>query len=318
MKKGTKFLLLGGFLLSLLGILVIVTGVMIGGPENMSRLLANGAFSVNVNGRDWNLFKLGTDFGWNGDYWGSRWNYNQSFANTGSAEVAEKGSIRAIRANIDGGDIQIQESDDYSGFYIDYKYRDEPCTWTVEDGILTIENRINYNFSRYADGNWNNYVCEITLYVPRGTSLESMEIDLGGGKMELEDIKADKTEISMGAGELIMDGLVSKSLSMKIGAGEIKAKNAKVENLDVDMSMGDVEYEGELSKEGLISCSMGNVELNLSGESEDFDYAIDCAAGNVKIENSQFSGLGITKYIDNSAGKKITVDCAMGDVTIDF
>ncbi|MCM1162616.1 MAG: DUF4097 family beta strand repeat-containing protein [Roseburia sp.] len=318
MKKGTKFLLLGGFLLSLLGILVIATGVMIGGPENINRMLANGAFSVNVDGTDWNLFKLESDLDWNDYYWGSGWNYNQSFTNTGSAEVAEEGSIREIRANIGGGDIQIEESDEHSGFYIDYEYRDEPCTWTVEDGILTIENKINYHSSHHADGNWNNYVCEITLYVPRGTSLESMEIDLGGGKMELEDINANKTEISMGAGELIMDGLVSKSLSMKIGAGEIKAENAKVENLDVDMSMGNVEYEGGLSKEGRISCSMGNVELNLSGESWDFDYAIDCAAGNVEIENSQFSGLGVTKYIDNGAEKKITVDCAMGNVAIDF
>lgn len=278
MKKGTKFLLLGGFSLSLLGILVIATGVIIGGPENINRMLANGAFSVNVDGTDWNLFKLKSDLDWNDDYWGSGWNYNQNFTNTGSAEVAEEGSIREIRANIGGGDIQIEESDEHSGFYIDYEYRDEPCTWTVEDGILTIENKINYHSSHHADGNWHNYVCEITLYVPRGTSLESMEI----------------------------------------GAGEIKAENAKVENLDVDMSMGNVEYEGGLSKEGRISCSMGNVELNLSGESWDFDYAIDCAAGNVEIENSQFSGLGVTKYIDNGAEKKITVDCAMGNVAIDF
>lgn len=317
MKKGTKFLLLGGFLLAILGILVIFAGVTIGGPANIKRMLEDGEFAVKVKGTDWYLFNTGFASDWDYDDWDD-WNYNwkndQGYTSTGSSDVAEAENIRGIQAKVGGGVIKIEESDEYSGFYIDYKYREEPCTWTVEDGILHIECKV----SHHSDGGWHNPVCEIILYIPEGTSLESMEINLGGGEMELKDIKADKTEISMGAGELIMDGLVSKSLSMKIGAGEIKAKNSRVENLDVNMSMGNVEYEGELSKKGQVSCSMGNVELDLAGRKEDFNYAVDCAAGNVEIEDSRFTGLGVTKYMDNGAGKEITVDCAMGNVEIDF
>lgn len=322
MKKGTKFLLLGGILLSILGMLVVFAGVAIAGPNNVARMINDGEFAFHINGKTLYLFGRGYN-GWHLDdlddldmddwYVGdSDWEY----ANSGNGEAAKAEDVRKIQAKITGGDIKIKESEDYSGFYIDYKYGKEPCAWKVEDGILSIE--YEYKAGHHLEGEWYKHGCEITLYVPKGTSLESLEINLGGGEMEIEDIKAENTEISMGAGELIMEGLVSDSLSMKIGAGEIKAENSRVENLDVNMSMGNVVYEGELNKKGVVSCSMGNVELDLSGRRDDFNYIIDCAAGNVEIEDSQYTGLGVTKRIDNGAGKEIAVDCAMGNVEIDF
>lgn len=319
MKKGTKFLLLGGILMTILGMLVIFTGVTIAGPANVARMVENGEFAFNINGKTLYLLGRGYHHWHDNDLNINGWEISDSdwgYTDRGSTEVAKAESIRSIQAKIGGGDIKIEESDDYSSFYMDYKYGDEPCTWKVQDGILSIE--YEYKTGHHLDGGWHKRGCEITLYVPKGTSLESMEINLGGGEMEIEDIKADKTEISMGAGELIIDGLVSKSLNMEIGAGEIKAENAKVENLDVNMSMGNVVYEGELDKKGAVSCSMGNVELNLAGRRDDFNYIIDCAAGNVEIEDSEYTGLGVTKRIDNGAGKEITVDCAMGNVEIDF
>ncbi len=323
MKKGTKFLLLGGILLTILGMLVVFAGVAIAGPANVARMIDDGEFAFNINGRTLYLFGRGYNR-WHLDDIDDiddidDWNIGDSdweYANRGNGEVAKAEDIRSIQARITGGDIKIEESDDYSGFYIDYKYRKEPCTWKVEDGVLSME--YEYKTDHHLEGEWYKHGCEITLYVPKGTGLESLDINLGGGQMEIEDIKVEKTEISMGAGELIMDGLVSDSLSMKIGAGEIKAENSKVENLDVNMSMGNVVYEGELNKKAVVSCSMGNVELDLAGRRDDFNYSIDCAAGNVEIEDSQYTGLGVTKRIDNGAGKEIAVDCAMGNVEIDF
>ena len=319
MKKGTKFLLLGGVLLTILGMLVVFAGVAIAGPANVARMMDDGEFAFNINGRTLYLFGRGYN-PWHYNDWDiDDWNIGDSdweYTNSGNGEVAKAEDIRSIQARITGGDIKIEESNAYSGFYIDYKYGKDPCTWKVENGILSIE--YEYKVGHHLEGEWYKHGCEIILYVPKGASLESLEISLGGGEMEIEDIKAAKTEISMGAGELIMDGLISDSLSMEIGAGEIEAENSRVENLDVNMSMGNVVYEGELNKKGVVSCSMGNVELNLAGRRDDFNYSIDCAAGNVEIDDSEFAGLGVTKHIDNGAGKEISVDCAMGNVEIDF
>lgn len=306
MKKGTKFLLLGGFLLTLLGIMIVWAGVVIGGPGNIARMIDNGDFAVNINGSK--LYIFGKDYNW-------KYNGDTDLAITSDEveQVAEAGSIRNIKASIGGGVIRIEESDKYDSFTLKYKCQGVPCTWEVKDGELIIDNTAGM-----ADKSWRNNGDKIILYVPKGTQLENLEIELGGGEMNLNSIKAEETAISVGAGELVMNGLISLDLNVEIGAGEIKVENSRTDNLSIDMAMGNVEYEGELNKSAEINCSMGNVELDLAGRRDDFNYSIDCSAGNVEIEKSEYAGLGFTKYIDNQAEKEITVECAMGNVEIDF
>lgn len=308
MKKGTKFLLIGGLLLSVIGALIISAGAAVAGPKLLADMFAKGDFTVQLHGKDINI--LGGYKGYLDDNEGG----SVTFANEETGELAKAEDVKKIKASMGGGILKIQESDKYENFTVKYEGSSDSCEWKFEDGILTIDNTLILN----KKNGWSNNAGSIILYVPVGTNLEALDIELGGGEMKLIDIKAAESNVALGAGELTISGLVSQKLTVDVGAGEVKIENSTTDDLNIDMAMGESKYQGQVLKNADIECSMGEVDLELSGRKEDFNYTIECSAGEVEIEDSVYSGLGVAKYIGHQAEKEIVVNCAMGNVEIDF
>ena len=63
---------------------------------------------------------------------------------------------------------------------------------------------------------------------------------------------------------------------------------------------------------------MGNAELYLDGCMEDYNYEIECATGNVEIDDESFSGLAAERVINNDADAVMNIECSMGNVTVGF
>ena len=51
---------------------------------------------------------------------------------------------------------------------------------------------------------------------------------------------------------------------------------------------------------------------------EDYNYHLSCAAGNIDLDDTSYSGAGINKYIDNGSDKKLDIDCGMSNVRVEF
>jgi hypothetical protein len=63
---------------------------------------------------------------------------------------------------------------------------------------------------------------------------------------------------------------------------------------------------------------MGNITMQLEGEEEDFDYELDCVTGNLRIGDTEYSGLASSREVDNNAIKKMDLQCAMGNIEVEF
>lgn len=128
----------------------------------------------------------------------------------------------------------------------------------------------------------------------------------------------ENVEISVGASEMNIQGLNANDFRAEIGAGEIIIQEANVKECSVDVGMGNFEYEGTISEDCDLDCGMGNMELYLEGDSTDFNYEVDCAAGNVSVGTESLSGIIGDSVIDNGADADMDIDCGMGNVTIVF
>lgn len=308
MKKGTKFLLIGGLLLSVIGVLIIFAGAAVAGPTALANMIERGDFTVKLHGTDISI--LG---GYGGDL-DDNAGESVIFADEETGELASAQDVKKIEAIMGGGFLKIEESNEYENFTVKYEGNSNSCEWKLENGTLTIDNTLIIKKNK----GWNNNVGSIILYVPAGADLESLNIELGGGEMKLVNIKAANTNAELGAGALTIKGLVSENLNVEVGAGEVNIENSITDELMMDMAMGEADYQGEITKKADIECSMGEVNLDLSGKKEDFNYSVECSAGEVEIEKNTYSGLGMTKYIEYGADKDIIVNCAMGTVDIEF
>lgn len=182
-----------------------------------------------------------------------------------------------------------------------------------------LENGTLYVRSTTSSRQWNSWNnVKVTLYVPEGYHYEDVNIDLGAGSMEFEGMDADRISLGVGAGQITATGLKTADLKTGVGAGRIELRDVDAGNLKVEVGMGEISAEGNISGSAEVSCAMGNVELMLAGSQNDFNYQIVGALGNIDLGQEHYSGLAMSKEIDNGSARDMKVECEAGNITIKF
>lgn len=182
-----------------------------------------------------------------------------------------------------------------------------------------LENGTLYIRTTTSSRSWNNLnSCKVTLYVPEGYHYREADIELGAGELEFESLDADKISLGVGAGRIIANSLQADSLEMEIGMGQIDMQDVNVKDLKAEIGMGNLMVEGNIDGNVYANCSMGNLELKIMGSQQDFNYKLDGAMGNIDLGSESYSGLGVSKKIDNGARKNMEIECAAGNITISF
>lgn len=158
----------------------------------------------------------------------------------------------------------------------------------------------------------------VFMEIPANTVFEQVDISVGACDMNIESIEAKEFDVEVGAGQVTIEDLIANNAEFEIGVGEVIVDYGNVQECDINVGMGNFEYNGVITKYSNIECGMGNTELQLEGSEKDYNYEIDCAAGNVTIGHESFSGLASERTINNHVDASMEIDCSMGNVTIGF
>lgn len=135
---------------------------------------------------------------------------------------------------------------------------------------------------------WNNEKAEqIKINIPEGIKLKDLDIDSGGGKIKISDVKAEEFCIDQGAGVLeILDSSFDKT-SIEGGAGEIKIISSDLNNLKLDAGVGRVEINSTVTGNSKIECGIGEIDLTLNGNEEDYKIMAEKGIGSIKIKGNE-------------------------------
>ena len=187
------------------------------------------------------------------------------------------------------------------------KYSDMDPIYFAKEDVEALELETGAAEVEVIQGNQDDDICVRTdgnydIFVKNSTLFINAENVVGNHKLVLEipsDMVFDRVDIEAGASVIQIDALNTKKLEADIGAGEIIIDQLSVKKLD-------------------LSVGMGNAEIFLEGSEEDYNYEIECGAGNVDIGNESFGGLASDRRINNDADATIEIECGMGNVTIEF
>lgn len=286
--------------------------------------------------------------GWNGFRWGYVWNDDDFFDDdgwsnsAGTPNLVEVGDmvqtgyhasdITDIDIELGGSNLFIKESDDD---YVHIANHSDANTvkYALKGGTLKLYyGKTVQHWIGIGKNNGN-----IVLYLPKGMTLRSIDIEMGAGNMESIALAADEIDMEIGAGNFIIEGLVSNELdisvgagnaeigsinagnaSMEVGAGEIVADDMTVKNLDLECGMGNSTMTGTITGNADIECGLGNVTLMLSGDVADYNYQVECAMGNITIGKDEYGGIINERNINNGSSKNIDIECATGNIAIAF
>ena len=139
----------------------------------------------------------------------------------------------------------------------------------------------------------------LKLYIPQEQTFKMVEIELGAGALHMEELLVDSLDISLEAGKLTTDGLCAGQVEIELGAGDILLAGSVLGDVDID-------------------CAAGNVEVILKGQPADFNYKLQCVAGNIQIGEEKYTGINEEKEIDNMAHKTMNLECAVGNIFVKY
>lgn len=130
----------------------------------------------------------------------------------------------------------------------------------------------------------NSQTPTVTILCPEDFSLPEMDIDIASGNLNFEG-------------------------------------NPVIQKCDIDLAAGNITGKGVYFYELDIDAATGNVSINLpKGAKKDwYNTTVECAVGKLEIDGENESGFGKEyKYIPGAMYKHINIDCAAGNVTLNF
>lgn len=340
MKKFTKGCLITALILFIIGCAFCATFGMMGGfnqinsmngPYKMLRLGNLGNFVVGFNGIGFGI--------WDEDAWYDDWDEERwsEVYDIESSETIEKvqtnygiNDITNIDIELGGEKLIIRNSgDDY--IWVGTNSGNNRIKYGKEGSTFKLHSTNGIRFGRKLS---RGTVC---LDLPRGMTLDSIDLEFGAGKMEsiameadeisldtgagefnIEGMKAREIDISIGAGKADIDSINATEADISVGAGSLSARGIDVRDLTIEVGMGNIDAEGKISGNADLECGMGSISMTLQGSEADHNYSMECAMGTIRIGDNKYSGLASERRVDNGSNSTFNVECAMGNIDIDF
>ena len=267
MGKITKRLLIAAIICIAVGCVISIGAACGGGISEVREMMKNGGIHIGISGDDF-----------------ADWN-----TNTEHRFSLEDISVPNLELKLGAGEFEIKESETTdilikSGM---------PIKAQVDGDTIKIHTKDSVQFISWGSSG------VISIEVPKGTHFGDVDMKIGAGKIECENVSAQKLSLEVGAGEIIMSESDTKEMAVNVG-------------------MGSFIFHGNVNGDIEMDCGMGNAQLWLDGTEEDYNYEIDCDMGNITVGNHSYGGVSAKQYIDNNAAYDIEMDCGMGNVELYF
>lgn len=143
---------------------------------------------------------------------------------------------------------------------------------------------------------------QIKVIVPSGKDFDTVSLGVDMGTIDLEcDLKVQELSVEVGAGEFSGYGNITAAYcDLQVGAGTIDIDQLDIQKLNAD-------------------CGAGEIDMVVTGKEKDYNYDLSCGMGEIDLENSEYSGLGIEKTISNEGAQKdMVLECGMGEIDVEF
>ena len=143
---------------------------------------------------------------------------------------------------------------------------------------------------------------QIKVIVPSGKDFDTVSLGVDMGTIDLEcDLKVQELSVEVGAGEFSGYGNITAAYcDLQVGAGTIDIDQIDVQKLNAD-------------------CGAGEIDMVVTGKEKDYNYDLSCGMGEINLEDSEYSGIGIEKNISNEGARKdMVLECGMGEIDVEF
>ncbi len=232
---------------------------------------------------------------------------NESNKNESNTEIKYNNKIDEDLENISSIDINVK----YSNLIIKTADKlsvdtdNDDIEYNYDKNILEIVERKNKIFSSKKNKT-------LRVYIPSDIQLDSVKIDIGAGKTEIDSLNTNSFFLDTGAGKTVLRKVNANSASIDSGAGKLEIESSKFNNLDFDMGVGKTDITASLTGVSKIDAGVGELNLNLLESIDNYSFKINKGIGKITV-----NGLNTKDDEVVGAGKNIVnIDGGVGSISI--
>lgn len=284
MKKGTKGMLIAAGAFAVAGIGFCIGGISVAAVETGGNVFDQAGQLLQDN--DYPLAGL---IHWgNAQYHSSDIDWDALDGNTVDMDFASD-----LKISLKYDELLIQE---YDGDKIRVNVANDAKNDVVvkeTSGKITITDTRSGNVKKKK---------QIKVIVPSGKDFDTISLGVDMGTIDLEcDLKVQELSVEVGAGEFSGYGNITAAYcDLQVGAGTIDIDQLDIQKLNAD-------------------CSAGEIDMVVTGKEKDYNYDLSCGMGEINLEDSEYSGIGIEKNISNEGARKdMVLECGMGEIDVEF
>lgn len=179
--------------------------------------------------------------------------------------------VKKLEIDLGAGSLEIKE-----GEKLKVSTDIEEVATTVENGTLRVKENTKWQLFSWRRGR------TVTVEIPKDYQFESVKIEAGAGKIEVEKI-------------------VAEELRLDLGAGAVNIKEADAEEMKVD-------------------CGVGKVGIGLTREEAAYTFELEKGVGAIrlngeKVENDKKVGTGERKIRVNGGVGEIEIKTGVGSAS---
>ena len=284
MKKGTKGMLIAAGAFAVAGIGFCIGGISVAAVETGGNVFDQAGQLLQDN--DYPLAGL---IHWgNAQYYSSDIDWDALDGNTVDMDFASD-----LEISLKYDELLIQE---YDGDKIRVNVANDAKNDVVvkeTSGKITITDTRSGNVKKKK---------QIKVIVPSGKDFDTVSLGVDMGTIDLEcDLKVQELSVEVGAGEFSGYGNITAAYcDLQVGAGTIDIDQLDIQKLNAD-------------------CGAGEIDMVVTGKEKDYNYDLSCGMGEINLEDSEYSGIGIEKNISNEGARKdMVLECGMGEIDVEF
>ena len=214
-------------------------------------------------------------------------------------------AIRNLNIDINYSNFTIKESDT---FKIESNIDNIDCRQNGNKLEIKEKNHIRFNF-----GTVDN-TRKIILFIPRDLILESVNINTGSGRVNIEYIHSENLNLNLGAGETTIERLSIEQAKIDTGAGDFRIENGNINNLDFNQGVGKTDIKVKLTGKNKFSMGIGTLKMILLDKKDDYKIKVEKGIGDVKINGNDVSD---NETIGNGQNY-ISISGGIGEIYVDF
>ena len=284
MKKGTKGMLIAAGAFAVAGIGLCIGGISVAAVETGGNVFDQAGQLLQDN--DYPLAGL---IHWgNAQYHSSDIDWDALDGNTVDMDFASD-----LEISLKYDELLIQE---YDGDKIRVNVANDAKNDVVvkeTSGKITITDTRSGNVKKKK---------QIKVIVPSGKDFDTVSLGVDMGTIDLEcDLKVQELSVEVGAGEFSGYGNITAAYcDLQVGAATIDIDQLDIQKLNAD-------------------CGAGEIDMVVTGKEKDYNYDLSCGMGEINLEDSEYSGIGIEKNISNEGARKdMVLECGMGEIDVEF